>query len=436
MNRSTLLNFIVLLTLPLMASANYDIIHTAFFEQATSEISVKNYWKYLKEDAANPKEVHNAWGQGMALNYHSGYLADVIGIDVDYYSAAKLGASDYFNTRGVLYNHGSGNSKHNAAGYSKFGQRMIKLKGALGNTELNARVGWQMLRNEGVISTSNRLSPTTYRGWSGGIKRQGFSLKGAYVERSIDRNSPDSLRLQTNDGHYINHLASTEIGYQDAKFSGQLAYGEAHHYLRRQIAHIRYQATDQLTLGSQIYTTQAQAAYKAMALGKRHFDRHANHYAIDAKWQEPRWSIKLGIGHTCAPKGKGELGFYPRHLSKHSRGTFASMAYAGEDYMRDGETMLATQLEYRLSADLSAGLMGNYGQFDYQGTTVRTGEINAFTRWKPSQAGLKNFSLFAMFGQGWSYKNRNKTPLLTEGYYHTSHSLSAEFIAEYRFKLL
>ncbi|VTR60629.1 Uncharacterised protein [Serratia fonticola] len=50
------------------------------------------------------------------------------------------------------------------------------------------------------------------------------------LNRSMDRNSPDSLRLQTNDGRYINHLASAELGYDNKQFNGQLAYGESQDY--------------------------------------------------------------------------------------------------------------------------------------------------------------------------------------------------------------
>lgn len=417
-------------------AAGENVAYSPFFSDSQAEISLKNYWKYLKEDAANPKEVHNAWGQGLALGYQSGYLADTIGVNLDYYSAVKLGASDYFNTRGVLYNNGPGNSKSNAAGFSKIGQRYVKLKGEVSGAALNAQWGWQILRNYGVISTSTRLSPTTYLGWSGGAAGAGFTLRGAYVEHSMDRNSPDSLRLQTNDGRYINHLASGELGYGNKVFNGQLAYGESQGYLRRQILRIALKPDAELSLGSQIYTTQALADYKTMALSKRNFDHNANHYAFDAKWQEPLWSLKLGIAHTRAPKGEGMLGFYPRHMTKNSRGTFTSMAYAGEDYMRDGETMLAAVVEYRITPEFVAGLTTNYGQFSYQGVAVRTGEINAFGRWAPSHPTLKNLTISAMFGPGWSYKNTHKTPIISDGRYQTSHSLAAEFIAEYRFKLL
>lgn len=65
---------------------------------------------------------------------------------MSYYSAIKLGASDYFNSRGVLYNNGTGNKKSNAEGYSKFGQRNVKLNYTLSGAQLNARWGWQMLK--------------------------------------------------------------------------------------------------------------------------------------------------------------------------------------------------------------------------------------------------------------------------------------------------
>lgn len=408
---------------------------SSFFTDSQAEIALKNYWRYLKEDVANPKTVHNAWGQGVALGYQSGYLADILGVNVDYYSATKLGASDYFNTRELLYNNGPGYRKGNATGYSKVGQRYIKLKGQVGGAALNAQVGWQTLHNNGVISNATRLSRTSYLGWSGGMVGDGWSLRGAYVERSMDSNSHDSLRLKTNDGHYINQLASGELGYQNNAFSGQLAYGESQSYLRRQILRMLLTPNEKLSLGSQIYTTQALDDYKQMVLSKRHFDRHANHYAFDAKWQAPFWNLKLGIGHTRAPKGGGELGFYPRHMAKNSYNTFPSMAFAGEEYMRDGETMLAASAEYHITPEFTAGLAGNYGQFSHQGARVRTGEISLFGRWLPSQPTLKNLTVFAMVGPGWSYKNVNKTPLLSQGSYLTSHLLGAEFIAEYRFKL-
>lgn len=415
-------------------AATDAIFDDPFFTDSQLTISAKNYWKYLKEENANPKHVHNAWGQGFSAEYQSGYFADIIGFDVSYYSAIKLGASDYFNSRGVLYNNGTGNKKSNAEGYSKFGQRNVKLNYTLSGAQLNARWGWQMLKNYGVISTSNRLSPTTYSGVSSAVSYGPFTIRGAWLENSMDRNSPDKKRFQTNTGEYISHLASGEILWRGKNFDAQYAYGESKNYLQRHLLFTQFRADSQLTIGTQVYGTHAMESYRAMPASKRDFDNNAWHFALDATWKGERWNSKMGIGYTNAKKA-GEVGFYPRHMSKNSRGTFISMAYAGDDYMRDGELVLANITEYRLTPELAVGLAGNIGQFNYKGNHVRTGEINAFSRWVPTQSMFKNFTFWAMFGPGWSYKTQGKTPVLTDGHYTRTNTLSSEVIMEYRFKV-
>ncbi len=345
-----------------------------------------------------------------------------------------MGASDYFNSRGVLYNNGTGNKKSNAEGYSKFGQRNVKLNYTLSGAQLNARWGWQMLKNYGVISTSNRLSPTTYSGVSSAVSYGPFTIRGAWLENSMDRNSPDKKRFQTNTGEYISHLASGEILWRGKNFDAQYAYGESKNYLQRHLLFTQFRADSQLTIGTQVYGTHAMESYRAMPASKRDFDNNAWHFALDATWKGERWNSKMGIGYTNAKKA-GEVGFYPRHMSKNSRGTFISMAYAGDDYMRDGELVLANITEYRLTPELAVGLAGNIGQFNYKGNHVRTGEINAFSRWVPTQSMFKNFTFWAMFGPGWSYKTQGKTPVLTDGHYTRTNTLSSEVIMEYRFKV-
>lgn len=410
------------------------VLSDPFFDQSHMALSFKNYWKYLKEEETEPKKVHNAWGQGVAVDYQSGYFQDIIGFDATWYGAVKLGASDYFNSRGVLYNHGTGNDKRNAQGYTKFGQRNVKLKYQLADVNLNARWGWQTIKNFGVISTSNRLSPTTYLGWTGGIHYDNLTLRGAYIEHSMDRNSPDKKRFQTNTGQYINHIASGDLLWQSDRLNLQYGYGESDNYLRRHILLSHFTPVKSLAIGSQIYATHALDDYKSMPANKRDFDDDARHYAVDVKWQAQNWSTKWGLGYTQASKAH-EVGFYPRHMSKNSRGTFVSMAYAGNDYMRDGELVLSTFSEYNVTPQLAVGLAGNIAQFNYKGNHVRTGEINAFSRWVPDQPALKNLSVWAMFGPGWSYRMQGKTPVLTNGHYIRANSLSSEVIIEYKFKL-
>ncbi|MFD1802113.1 OprD family outer membrane porin [Mixta tenebrionis] len=402
--------------------------------ESSLDVSLRNHWKYLKEDAANPKTVHAAWGQGLTLDYKSGYLADVIGFDASWYGAAKLGASDHFGSRGILYKSGSENKKSNAHGFNKFGQRYVKLKYGSDDFQLKAQGGWQRLKEQGVISTSLRLSPVTYRGWSGDMTLGDFSLLGAWVDRSLYRDSPRQSVLKTNDGRPIDHLASGELRYKSESFSARYALGESDGYLRRQHIFLSMPLTSNFTLGSQLYFTRALEEYRAMAPGKRDFDRSARHYALDLTWQQEKWRSKWGLGYTEAAK-KDSIGFYPRHMSKQSFGTFISMASAGEDYLHDKELMIATMTDYRLNKDLLAGIAANAGRINYNGRPIATAEINLYGQWTPSHPSLKNLRVWAMFGPGWSYKNIKRKPVMHNGDYSHSHFLAGEVIIDYKFKM-
>ena len=414
---------------------NSPLLMSPFFSDASMTLELKNMYKYLKEHEGKNKTVHAAWGQGASLDYRSGYFMDVIGADLVYYSAAALGASDHFSSRGMLYNSGSGFDKRNAEGFSKFGQRNVKLKYEAGDARFNARWGWQQIRNLGVITTSTRLSPTTYLGWSGSLGYQDLTLSGAWIDSSIDRSGPDKRRFTTNTGKKVGHIASGALAWKTAPLDVTLAYGESDNYLRRHILLTELKPRESLHVGSQIYVTRALDDYRAMPTGKRDFDNNAWHFALDGIWRGGGWSSKWGIGYTDAKK-RGAVGHYPRHMSKNSRGTFVSMANAGNDYVRDGEVMLATMSDYMLTPSLAIGFAGNIGQFSYRGNNVRTGEVNLFSRWAPTHPSLKNLIVWSMFGPGWSYKMAGgKTPKLVEGRYQRAHTLSGEVIIEYKFSL-
>jgi outer membrane porin, OprD family len=420
---------------PDQKAVNFLVSDDPFFTHSHMTLSLKNLWKYLKEENENPKEIHNAWGQGIEVGYQSGYFSDLIGIDANYYGAINLGASDYFNSRGVLYNSGTGNHKENASGFSKFGQRNIKIKHKLVDMQFEARWGWQTIKNLGVISNSTRLSPTTYSGWTGSLNYDALTLRGAYIDSSMPRSSPDKTRFQSNAGNYINHIFSGDISWKTDILNMQYAYGESENYLRRHIIFTSLTPTEKLKIGAQLYGTYALDEYKSMPISKRYFDKSARHYAIDATWTRDLLSSKWGIGYTEAKK-ENEIGFYPRHMSKNSRGTFISMAYAGDDYLRDGELVLSNISDYMLAPDFAVGVAGNIAQFNYKGHHIRTGEINIFTRWLPSHPKLKGLSVWTMFGPGWSYKSKNKTPLLNNhGHSIRTQTFSSEIAIEYKFSM-
>ncbi|WP_261822044.1 OprD family porin [Pragia fontium] len=410
------------------------LANNPFFQDAKLDISTRNYWKYLKEDESQPKEVHSAWGQNVILKFESGYFADFIGFDATYTGVIKLAASDYFSTRALLYNDGPGFDKSNAAGFNKMGERYVKIKYALDDLKFNARGGWQIIKNTGILTASNRLSQNSYLGYSGQVSYENLSLDAVYVTSSINRDAPDKVHFLTKDNRVIDNIISTGLNYKDKELSAAYFYGEADNYLRRHGMELSYRANQHLTLGSQIYGTYALDDYKSMSASRKEFDNHAWHYAFDAKWQQQKWGNKLGIAYTRAEKNNA-IGYYARHVSKNMRGRFNAMTSAGSDYMRDGELALSTATDYLVTPDLKMGLLMNYGQFDYKSNTVRTGEVNVFGHWIPKDNTFKNLSIFAMFGPGWSYKHKNRTPTLYNGDVGRAHNLAGEIIIDYKFNL-
>jgi len=445
MKKLIILSFIsVALSVQAAENNHYELLDTlaedSFFKDSKVDLTLRNYWKYLKENEVQPKEVHNAWGQAFGIDYKSGYFLDFIGFDATATGVIKLGASDYFSTRGLLYNDGPGMNKDNAKGFSKIGQRYLKIKFGYDDLKFHGKYGWQVLKNYGVLTASNRLSQNSYLGYSAALSYQDLSLDTAYVTSSINRDSPDKTGFKTKNNKNIDYIVTSGLTYKDKDLFLTYNYGEAQDYLRRHVIETSYKPIKQLTLGSQIYGSYALNEYKKMDANNKEFNNHAWHYATDLKWQEPIWSAKLGIAYTNAKKDNA-VGFYNRQITKNSRSRFNALTSAGVDYMRDGELALTAVGTYNFIEELTTGLQVNYGQFNYKDNTVRTGEVTLFNRWVPSDPRLKNLSIFTMFGYGWSYKRNqkinDKTPILDDnGKYQRSPSLSGEAIIEYRFNIL
>lgn len=409
-----------------------------FFKESKLDFSTRNHWKYLKENASQPKEVHSAWGEAFTFNYKSGYLFDTIGVDVTYDNVIKLGASDYFATRNLLYNDGKGYDKHNAHGFNKFTQRYAKIK--LGNDDINfnAKAGWHSLKDLGIISSSQHLTRNSYLGYSGILKYDKLAFSLARLESAFPRESAKKVHFMSNDRKkVIDNISTAEIAYKDSDMKIDYSYGVAKDYMRRHAIELSYKPIKKLTLGSQFYGSYALKNYDSMKQSKKEFDDHAWHYAADVEWKEDDWSVKVGLAYTDANKHNA-IGYYGRHLGKNNRGRFNGLAAAGADYMRDGEIVLTTILGYDFVKDNTTGLYMNYGEFNYKHDTLKNGEINVFNIWKPTSGMFKNLSIMSKFGYGWSYKtisNSDVTPRLRDGKAQRSPTLSAETAIDYRFNL-
>lgn len=407
-----------------------------FLSDTQLDLTLRSHWKYLKESEARPKEVHNAWGAAATLDFRSGWLWNALGFDASYTRAAKLAASDYFATRGILYNHGEGFHKSNAGGFSRFGQRYLKLK--LGDEAfgLQAKGGWQQLKDTGVLTNTYRLSRNSYQGYSGSLRWQALQLDAAWVTRSIMYDAPDRVHFLTADDKEIDSIFTTGLSYRKEGAFFSYGWGESKDYLRRQLLEISYPLTPHWALASQIYNSHALENYKAMPQSKKQFDEHAWHYAGEIRWQDGPWIQKVVVAYTQANKTNG-VGYYDRFMGKNTRGRFNALTSAGKDYMRNGELALASFTEYRFSESFASALQFNYGQFDYKNNNVRTGEVTWINRWQPTDKTLKDLTVAAQMGYGWSYKNNNATPVLdSAGHFMRSPSLSAEVGITWKFGLL
>lgn len=437
--RTCILLFIPLFFPPPVAWAdNSDALalsDNAFLHDSRLDVGLRNYWKYLKENEAQPATVHNAWGQAASLDYRSGYLWDWLGFDATYTRAIRLGASDNFASRGLLYDSGGNSKKADAHGFSKFGQRYLKVK--LGDQQAGfwGKAGWQELKNIGVLTITNRLSRNSYSGYSGALNLQNVRLDLAYVTKTIRHDSPDSVALQTQDKRTIAAIYTGALSYTGDRGRLAYAFGEAEAYQRRHVIEANYSLSPHWRLSSQIYGSQGLENYKSMAASKRSFDDQAWHYVGEADWIDDGWTQKFAAAWTSAPKHNA-VGYYARPLTKNTRGRFNSLTSAGKDYTRDKELALVSQTEFEISKGVFSGFQINYGQFNYRNQRVRSGEIAFINRFIEPHPALKNFSVFTLFGYGWSYKNNKETPVLNaQGKYMRSPSLSAEIAIDYKFNL-
>lgn len=407
---------------------------SSFFKQSDIDISLKNYWKALNEEESGEKRIHNAWGQGATVAFHSGDIAGIFGVDATWNYVIRLGATDYFNSRGVLYNSGPGNKRSNASGYHKFGQRNFRLQYTRDDRSVKARWGWLSLKDIGVISDSSRLSVTTYSGGYSRLVYGKFSLQAARVTKAMSRSSPDSEHFTTNDKKTINALSSLDLRWANQTADLRYAWGESSGYLSRHIFQASIKPFSTLTLNSQLYLTSALSHYREMPEIQKDFDHRARHLTIEARSTTPLWQIRWAASYTRAAKKSG-VGTYPFHMSKNSRGTFNGMAKAGNDYNRDREAVLSALVGYQLMPTLTAGVTGSIARFSYQSVPVVTGEVNAFIRWIMHQPSSKGLSLSAMIGPGWSYQTlTGKTPKLADGHPIRAKSFASELILEYKFK--
>lgn len=401
-----------------------------------TDISFRNQFKNLNTSDYGERSVQTAWGQGVTLDFRSGYLADIIGFDTSYYQVFKLVASDEFAGRSVLYNdHGQ------AKGFHKFGQLYSKVKFEGKDNYFRLYTGWQTINKWGAITNSSRAIPGTYQGWRLDSRSGPVTFRGAWVDRYSDRDSPALIHFQTADRNKnISHLATGELSYEWKDHSALYFFGESHNYMQRHGLELGWTpqafADNQGKVLGMLYMNHGLKDFTAMNPDYRPFNNDAWHSAFYVEWKQNKWKHKLGAAWTKANSSDQHLGYFERHMAKNSRGRFNSMADAwGNDYVGNNEKMVAWTTEYKVSPEVNIGLQSAIGWgMKYQDHTIERGETILFSTWKPLQE--KNLSLMLSAGPSWNYQSKHNQPILTDdGRPKRAVNHSVEFQVDYAFNL-
>lgn len=400
---------------------------------------MRNRFKYLNENAVGPTYIHTAWAQTVGLNYKSGLWKETLGFDVSYTSVSKLGASDYFASRDLLWNDGSGFKSSNAKGFTKFNNRYIKLH--LGDEQgLNykAKYGWQAADMYTVLKSPYASAQNSYLGYTGTLSYHNFSIDTLYVDSVMERFSPEKEKLRSADNTAIEYIAAGGVNYKSKELSASYNYGYAKDFIDRHVIELSYMPYSNITFGFQAFGNIPLELYKDMPMNKQAANGNAWHYEGTVRWQHNALGMKLGVGYTDASKNDGSLGYFDRHPVPNARWRLEPMSSAAYHYQRDGELALTGLIDYKYAEDFYSAIQLNYGQFDFKNNKIKTGELNIINAWQPSDPRLKNFTIFSKLTKAWLYQaqgNRIQPVFDDNGHYIKRNAIAADIIFDYKFSI-
>lgn len=403
------------------------------------DLFLRNRLKYLNENEVGPTYIHTAWAQTIGLNYQSGLWKETLGFDVSYTSVTKLGASDYFASRDLLWNDGPGFKSSNAKGFTKFNNRYIKLHlGDEQGLQYNAKYGWQAAHMYTVLKSPYESSQNSYLGYTGTLKYQNFSIDTLYVDSVMERFTPNKEKFRSANKTPVEYIAAGGINYKTKELTASYNYGYAKDFIDRHVIELSYMPYSNITLGFQAFGNVPLELYKDMPSAQQAANGSSWVYEGTVRWQHDALGMKLGVGYTDASKNDGSLGYFDRHPLRNARWRIEPMSSAAYHYQRDGELALTGLIDYKYAEDFYSAVQLNYGQFDFKNNKIKTGEVNFINAWQPSDPRLKNFTVFTKLTKAWLYQtqgNRVQPVFDDNGHYIRRNSIAADIIFDYKFNI-
>lgn len=410
---------------------------SGLFENNELTLSTRNIAMYLDEDAPG-SESQFAWAQGIAIDYKSGYLGDMIGFDATYAGAIKLDANDGFDGRDLLRDN---NGK--AESFNKISQ--IYAKAQFGDEALNAKLygGWKQLKKFGALTVStSRAVVSSYQGISGEVGMNGLRVRGVYTDRFSDRNSPEKVRFETLGGKKIDNIITGDVSYHWGKKNYvNLFSGESKDYLHRSGLEFRWltPVSEQSKMGVSgfFYYNEGKDNWEGIA-----FDDEATHYNLNFDYMTGPWALTASYAFTQAERTNG-LGMFYWNLGKNTDGNFNSKADgSGVDYTKDGEHMVGLQAMYNMAGAGVPGLMvgakATYGfGMEFQSVDIDEAGLDLMMMYKFQDPALKGLTMMAGVGPGYTYvMDKTMNPVIENGDWKKNNQIAGTFVLDYKINLL
>lgn len=297
---------------------------TAFFDDGT--VSGSFYYFQRKRMRVNNQDErwHNNLDHattGIGAEFSSGFIGDVVGVDVGAFTATDLWNSKkpfhelaFFPARDPW-------SINWGAQYVENGVSMHKalLKLRAGDAWWG-KTGYFQPTGPGVLGTNWSVYPGTYRGAETGFAYKGFSMAAAWADQYKAPWYRDTYHFRRDDGSHVAWLWSLGARYsfdEESALAGttaELAYGESENFLKNahfKIKNERALGSGVLTFGYQLYGMDDSDSGEA----NDNFDGPATQHFLFSKFATGPWTFRAEYTYTLAPQSnENNKGYFAYRL--------------------------------------------------------------------------------------------------------------------------
>ncbi|MCX4028725.1 outer membrane porin, OprD family [Endozoicomonas sp. SM1973] len=205
----------------------------SFIDDSSLQLHLRNVYFNRDGRTSQNRFDNREWGQGVMLNYSSGYFADIIGFDMSYFGGVKL---DDPGTNFTNFSQRD-SEQDGIDSISKIARAFVKAKVGDDNMNLNGIYGRVDMGTNLLMTSGSRLLPSSFKG--GMIEANLYGAK-FYVNRVTEISERDGSSFDDfgNDVDYVNTFGgSYEL---DNGLGFALDYGSSDSFLEQTFAKIYY----------------------------------------------------------------------------------------------------------------------------------------------------------------------------------------------------